>query len=207
MDAPHSAAAALDIPVTGMTCAACVRRVEKALAAAPGAESAAVNLAAERAHVRLAKGADVAPVLAAIRSAGYEPAETTVDLAVAEMTCAACVRRVEKALLAVPGALAASVNLATGRASVRAIGGAPVARAPAAAAPAAARGRGRRRRGGGVLRGPSPCRPPGGPPARAPAARRNLRSCAAAFCSPPSRPRRSSSSRWAPISRPPSTTG
>ena len=137
MDAPHSAAAALDIPVTGMTCAACVRRVEKALAAAPGVESAVVNLAAERAHVRLAKGADVAPVLAAIRSVGYEPAETTVDLAVAEMTCAACVRRVEKALLAVPGALAASVNLATGRASVRAIGGADVARALAAAAAAA----------------------------------------------------------------------
>jgi Cu+-exporting ATPase len=44
-------------PVEGMTCASCVRRVEKAIAAVPGVESASVNLATERADVRLAQPA------------------------------------------------------------------------------------------------------------------------------------------------------
>ena len=39
-------------PVEGMTCASCVRRVEKAIAAIPGVEAANVNLATERADVR-----------------------------------------------------------------------------------------------------------------------------------------------------------
>ena len=39
------------IPVTGMTCASCVNRVEKAIARVAGVESASVNLATERATV------------------------------------------------------------------------------------------------------------------------------------------------------------
>ncbi|MDQ3541886.1 MAG: cation transporter, partial [Chloroflexota bacterium] len=38
-------------PVEGMTCAACVRRVERALTKVDGVESASVNLATERASV------------------------------------------------------------------------------------------------------------------------------------------------------------
>ena len=38
----------LEIPVLGMTCASCVGRVEKAIAAVPGVAAASVNLAAER---------------------------------------------------------------------------------------------------------------------------------------------------------------
>ena len=37
------------LPIEGMTCASCVLRVEKALKALPGVESAAVNLATEEA--------------------------------------------------------------------------------------------------------------------------------------------------------------
>jgi len=44
--------------------------------------------------------------------------ETTVDLGVVGMTCAACVRRVEKAALGVPGVREAHVNLVTSRATV-----------------------------------------------------------------------------------------
>jgi Cu+-exporting ATPase len=47
-----------------------------------------------------------------------EAARTSIDLAVEGMTCASCVARVEKALLAVPGVADASVNLANERARV-----------------------------------------------------------------------------------------
>ena len=43
----------LDFPVKGMHCAACVGKVEQALLGVPGVKSAAVNLATERATVRL----------------------------------------------------------------------------------------------------------------------------------------------------------
>src|SRR5579871_1206761 len=39
------------LPVTGMTCASCVRRIEKALGKVPGVQEASVNLATERARV------------------------------------------------------------------------------------------------------------------------------------------------------------
>ncbi len=56
-----------------MTCASCVRRVEKAIDGVPGVVSAAVNLATERATVRLVAGTPLSSVEAAIRKAGYEP--------------------------------------------------------------------------------------------------------------------------------------
>ena len=61
----------IDLAVTGMTCAGCVSRVERALRAAPGVTDAAVNLATERARV-LGNGLDVAVLEEAVRKAGYE---------------------------------------------------------------------------------------------------------------------------------------
>jgi heavy metal translocating P-type ATPase len=61
----------LELAIDGMTCASCVRRVEKAIAAAPGVARASVNLATERAQVDFAGAADLPPVLAAIAKAGY----------------------------------------------------------------------------------------------------------------------------------------
>ena len=43
--------ARLDLPVSGMSCASCVGRVERAASRVPGVESVAVNLATERASV------------------------------------------------------------------------------------------------------------------------------------------------------------
>jgi Cu+-exporting ATPase len=113
----------LDIAVDGMTCASCVRRVEKAIAATQGVQTVAVNLATGRASVGLAPKAEAEPVLAAIRKAGYDPRAEETDLAVEGMTCASCVSRVERSLKSVPGVLDASANLATNRAHVRWIGG------------------------------------------------------------------------------------
>ena len=54
-----------------MTCASCVRRVERSLAAVPGVDTATVNLATEEATVTL-HGAPVEALRAAVDRAGYE---------------------------------------------------------------------------------------------------------------------------------------
>src|SRR5689334_21843464 len=62
----------LTFPVIGMTCASCVRRVEKALTRVEGVSEATVNLATEKARVRYDAGAVGLPQLtAAIEKAGY----------------------------------------------------------------------------------------------------------------------------------------
>ena len=59
-------------PVREMTCASCVGRVEKALAAVPGVLSASVNLATERATVRFLSGTvSFRDLAAAVQQAGY----------------------------------------------------------------------------------------------------------------------------------------
>ncbi|GAA5073300.1 heavy metal translocating P-type ATPase [Lysobacter panacisoli] len=68
----------VDLSVTGMTCASCVARIEKALRNVPGVLEASVNLATERAHVRVGDRVEDAALIAAVRGAGYEaqiPAE------------------------------------------------------------------------------------------------------------------------------------
>jgi P-type Cu+ transporter len=58
--------------VKGMTCAACVRRVEKVLTRVPEVQSATVNLATETAEVQTAQPVDIAALIDAIRAAGYD---------------------------------------------------------------------------------------------------------------------------------------
>ena len=65
-----------ELQIQGMTCAACVRRVERALTSVPGVSEATVNLVTERALVRVDSGrADGAALLRAISAAGYEAVE------------------------------------------------------------------------------------------------------------------------------------
>jgi len=61
-----------ELAIEGMTCAACVNRVEKALARVPGVARASVNLATERAQVEAADPAlDVAQLVRAVEMAGF----------------------------------------------------------------------------------------------------------------------------------------
>ena len=55
---PTSTTVDVSFPVTGMTCASCVNRVEKAIGKVAGVERAAVNLATERATVSYDPAAD-----------------------------------------------------------------------------------------------------------------------------------------------------
>ncbi len=108
--------------VEGMTCASCAGRVEKALKSVPGVDSASINLATEKASVRAAPEVGAAALYAAVEKAGYEVPSDTVSLSISGMTCASCVGRVERALNKVPGVTGVSVNLATERAQVTAVG-------------------------------------------------------------------------------------
>jgi Cu+-exporting ATPase len=60
-----------ELAITGMTCASCVRSVETALAHVPGVASAEVNLANERATVRLAEPVAPGALVHAVERAGY----------------------------------------------------------------------------------------------------------------------------------------
>ncbi len=112
----------LNLPIIGMTCASCVLRVEKALAAVPGVTSASVNLATEKAQLQLAPDANAQALASAVERAGYAVPHARAEFDIEGMTCASCVSRVERALRAVPGVMEASVNLATHRASVEHLG-------------------------------------------------------------------------------------
>ncbi|GAA0501991.1 heavy metal translocating P-type ATPase [Deinococcus depolymerans] len=116
---------AAEFTVQGMTCASCSARVERGLNAAPGVQSASVNLATERAAVTFDPAqTSLRDLSAHVRDLGYEPLTASAELSVQGMTCAACTARVERALKRLPGVLDASVNLATERARVTYLPGA-----------------------------------------------------------------------------------
>jgi len=109
------------LPVSGMTCASCAGRVERALLKVPGVAAASVNLANEQVRI---EGDDlgVATLIEAVQKAGYGVPLQSIELNIEGMTCASCVGRVERALLKVPGVRSAAVNLASERAHVEVIG-------------------------------------------------------------------------------------
>ena len=117
------ASSTLTLTVEGMSCASCVKRVETLAARVPGVEQSSVNLASESLTLRTGAGFSAGALAEAVKKAGYGVAPRKLEIAVEGMTCASCVRRVENAVLKVPGVLAASVNLATERASVELLGG------------------------------------------------------------------------------------
>jgi len=115
----------IDLPVEGMSCASCVARVEEGLRTIPGVVAAQVNLATEHATVTFDPGlVGVDRLIAAVGGTGYTVPRARVTLGVGGMSCASCVQTVERALRQTDGVLAASVNLATERATVEYIPGA-----------------------------------------------------------------------------------
>ncbi|MBO9450791.1 copper-translocating P-type ATPase [Tropicibacter sp. R16_0] len=104
------------LQITGMGCASCVGKVEAALNALPGVDQAHVNFASETAQV--SHEAPLADVAGALSDKGYPIATQDTQLTIEGLNCASCVGRVERALLAAPGVITATVNLATETASV-----------------------------------------------------------------------------------------
>ncbi|MCL4313059.1 MAG: cadmium-translocating P-type ATPase [Actinobacteria bacterium] len=74
-DDGHLAHPVLDLTVLdikGMTCASCVRRVEKAISSVEGVKAASVNLATEKAEVSLEGSVSPEQLIEAVRRVGYE---------------------------------------------------------------------------------------------------------------------------------------
>jgi len=104
--------------IEGMSCASCVGRVEKSLSAIPAVSDVSVNLASETATFRIDDPEAVSQSADVLRELGYPARTAKVTLAIQSMTCASCVGRVDKALAAVAGVTAVSVNLAAETATV-----------------------------------------------------------------------------------------
>jgi Cu+-exporting ATPase len=102
-----------------MTCASCVRTVEKGLARTAGVSGCEVNFAAETAQVAYDPAlVQPAGLVAAVQGLGYDVPTTTTTLAIGGMTCASCVRTVEVSLKRLPGVVSAGVNFAAETATV-----------------------------------------------------------------------------------------
>ena len=71
---PPEAGRHLALEITGMTCASCVRRVERALEEVPGVAAATVNLAAASADITVAQPVEPSALITAVTGAGYQAA-------------------------------------------------------------------------------------------------------------------------------------
>ncbi|QZT34886.1 heavy metal translocating P-type ATPase [Caldalkalibacillus thermarum TA2.A1] len=105
--------------VTGMSCAACANRIEKALNKLDGVQTAHVNLALEKATVEYdPQQVDLSRLEARLEQLGYAIVKEKVEFEVDGMSCAACANRIEKTLNKMAGVFQANVNFALERAAV-----------------------------------------------------------------------------------------
>ncbi len=108
------AAEEVTVPVAGMTCAACVTTIEKALRGLRGVQEANVSLAGGRAAVRLDPEACTLPdIERAIEDVGYEVPWARLQLLVLGMMGAHCEESITSALKALPGIVSVQATSST----------------------------------------------------------------------------------------------
>src|SRR5215210_6487232 len=104
------------IPITGTSCAACARRVEKALSKTAGISGTNVNFATGKATIEYDPSAvDLGELVGVVEDAGYGAEVREVSLVVSGMTCASCVARVERALKKSPASSMRAPTLPPGK--------------------------------------------------------------------------------------------
>ena len=102
------------IPVAGMSCAACVRKVEKALTGLAGVREANVNLALGKAGVVFEpETCDITQMQKVIEDVGYEVPAARIELLVLGMTPGHCEHVIGRALRSLPGVRDVQFNFAT----------------------------------------------------------------------------------------------
>ncbi|GJG89611.1 copper-transporting ATPase 2 [Gemmatimonadetes bacterium T265] len=113
---PDGAGERVDLPITGMTCAACARRIETKLGRAPGVTRAAVNFATSRATVEYDPASTgTRQLVGVVEDVGYGVAGTArADFVVDDSARpSGSAAPLEQRLKALPGVVDASFNLAT----------------------------------------------------------------------------------------------
>ncbi len=112
----------IELPIEGMTCAACASRIEKNLNKLPGVQTA-VNFANEKAQVHYDDSqTKLNTLIKTIEKSGFNVSPQTTRLQLYKMTCTACGDHIEKALNALPGANA-KVNVSTETGQIQYISG------------------------------------------------------------------------------------
>jgi Cu+-exporting ATPase len=107
-----------------MTCANCVKTVERSVKKLEGIQSASANFASEKLEVTFdPQQVSQQQIIQKIEGAGYGVALSQLDLPITGMTCVNCANTVGRALRKVEGVLQAEVNFASERASVTFIPG------------------------------------------------------------------------------------
>ncbi|OAA84021.1 heavy metal translocating P-type ATPase [Clostridium ljungdahlii] len=109
------------LKIEGMTCAACVKAVERASKKLDGVLDANVNLATEKLNVSFDESkVNVQDIQCVIDKAGYKALIETTNkiLKIEGMTCAACAKAVERVSKKLEGVYEANVNIATEKLSI-----------------------------------------------------------------------------------------
>ncbi len=109
----------VQLPISGMTCAACSSRIEKGLNKLNGVQEANVNLALEKASIKYnPEVISVQEFEKKIEDLGYAVVSEKAEIDLIGMTCAACSGRIEKGLNKLQGVKKAAVNLALETATI-----------------------------------------------------------------------------------------
>ncbi|UCC13158.1 MAG: copper-translocating P-type ATPase [candidate division WOR-3 bacterium] len=102
-----------------MTCATCVKTIEKSIIRLDGALDVRVNLGKESALVEYDDNKlHLADIEKAVRDAGYDVANEQVVVKIGGMTCAMCVSTIEKSVRSLEGVTDVTVNLGAEKAYV-----------------------------------------------------------------------------------------
>lgn len=113
---PDGTGERIDLPITGMTCAACARRIERQLAKAPGVQRAGVNFATSRATVEYdPKATGTRELIDVVKDVGYGTAGTArADFIVDDSARpSGSSQQLEQHLNKLRGVVSASFNLST----------------------------------------------------------------------------------------------
>jgi Cu+-exporting ATPase len=108
-----------ELKISGMHCATCAVNIEESLSKIKDVEKAQVNFGTDTARVEFDPGkVTLGEIEQAVKEAGYGVVNQDATIKVGGMVCASCVETIEAALRALPGVVAATVNLGTEKAYV-----------------------------------------------------------------------------------------
>ncbi|MBL8078222.1 MAG: heavy metal translocating P-type ATPase [Anaerolineales bacterium] len=116
---PQMTLTRIELPVSGLPLKEHSTHLESTLRALNGVGEVKVNATANRLEVQYDAGkVDVAQLVGAVKSIGFQIGGTNIKIGIENLRCASCVKFIEDELKATQGVLNATVNIATQEATV-----------------------------------------------------------------------------------------